>query len=397
METPARSQPGRAGRPAGTGSIGRGRRFCAIVLLALVALVSCFGRARDGSDTATPTVSVGSPTELGSSPSSSATPTSIVESSVPSATALPTGVTVPFRSVARASAAGKRIGLIGPTAADSFGKAVTDSVSTQLDTAGAAVIRCDSGDDATLVLDCARRLDTQHVDGWIAVQAGNLGDALCAAGPPGVPFFAVEDAPVGCQTGWVGADDHRAGQLVGAALGRSARSNAGCAVAALIVLTDSSHDLVSSARAEGIKDGFAQQCPEATAEPTTLDAGTNTRLDTKFRTAINAVPPDVPILVASVNDAAALAVAAAVPAGRTNRIAWAAIGGDRRARCSLVADPRWLGDAALFPDRYGEVVVPALIDKLNERPVPAAMYVPTTFLTPDNLADYYPDDKCPVS
>ncbi len=139
------------------------------------------------------TVSSGQPT--------SATPTPTASTTTSESTPAPvTGTVVPFRTVAPGSAVGKRFGLVSPAGTDPFGKAVTDSVVTQVDAAGAQLIRCDPGDDEALVLDCARRMTTQQVDGWIAVQPGDLGEALCEAGPPNVPLIVIAAAPVSCQT-----------------------------------------------------------------------------------------------------------------------------------------------------------------------------------------------------
>jgi ribose transport system substrate-binding protein len=314
----------------------------------------------------------------------------------PTATALPTGTAVPFRTVSPGSARGQRIGVIGPVASDSFSGAIVDSVVNQLTLAGAVVSRCDPGDDAALVLDCARRLATQRVAGWIVVQAGNLGDALCAAGPAGVPLVTVGTAPLSCETAWVGADDHRAGALVGDALGRHAATQGRCLDARLVIVADSAENPVSDTRVAGIRAGFAARCPGATTMPTTIDAATQDRAFVAFRAVLDAVPADGTVLVAAVNDSAALGAAAAVPDRRSDRVTLAAVGGGLRARCSLATTRFWLGDAALFPDRYGEVVVPALLDALRGAPTPPAMYVVPTFLTAGTVSTYYPHDTCPV-
>ncbi len=94
------------------------------------------------------------------------------------------------------------------------------------------------------------------------------------------------------------------------------------------------------------------------------------------------------------NDAAAQGVVAAIPDERAGTVVVAGIGGDQRARCAIRAHRGWVGDAALFPDRYGEVVVPALLDALDGRPVPPAMYVDTRFLTAASLDHYYDADEC---
>ena len=69
---------------------------------------------------------------------------------------------------------------------------------------------------------------------------------------------------------------------------------------------------------------------------------------------------------------------------------------DDAARERIVAEPWWIGDAALFPDRYGEVAVPALLDAIAGKVVPADMYVETTFVTADSIAEFYDVGDCPA-
>ena len=96
--------------------------------------------------------------------------------------------------------------------------AVTESVAAQLQTAGAELITCDPGADTTPGPTATRRSATQQVDGWIVVQPGDLGDALCDAGPVDVPLIAIA-APLSCQTSEVGADNRRAGFLARVGMG----------------------------------------------------------------------------------------------------------------------------------------------------------------------------------
>jgi hypothetical protein len=62
-----------------------------------------------------------------------------------------------------------------------------------------------------------------------------------------------------------------------------------------------------------------------------------------------------------------------------------------------VANPVWIGDAALFPDRYGDVAVPALLDATRGNSVAANMYVPSIFLTSSTLSDFYDVSTCPAA
>ena len=311
--------------------------------------------------------------------------------------ARPTGIVGPFRTAVPDSAVGKRVGLIAPTGSDAFVKAVTDSVAGQVKAAGAELVSCDPADDPALVLDCARRMTTEHVDGWIAVQAGDLGQALCDAGPPKVPLITIAATPGTCQTGSVGADDEQAGFLVGQALGRAPRNRTNCEHSALLIVANSASGSVSTERVAGIRRGFTTECPQQITPQQLLDAGTQDRAYDTFSVALAALPADTDVLVAAVNDGAALGVVAAVPAARSAHVVVAAIGADQRARCEILANPVWIGDAALFPDRYGDVAVPALLDAMKGQVGAANMYVPSTFVTSATVGDFYDVSDCPAT
>ncbi len=308
--------------------------------------------------------------------------------------ATPTGTVVPFRTAPPGSAVGTRIGLVASTGSDPFSMAVTESVAAQLETAGAELITCDPGADTTLMLDCARRLATQQVDGWIVVQPGDLGDALCDAGPVDVPLIAIA-APMSCQSAEVGADNRRAGFLVGSELGRIASLRPSCGKDSLVIVTNSATSIASEERTDGIRSGIETECPGLLPTELVLNVGPADRAHEEFAAVLNALPEDTAILLAAVDDGVALSAVAAIPETRSLRTTIAAIGADQRARCEIVANPRWIGDAALLPDRYGDVAVPALLDALRGREIPPRMFVETAFVTADSLGELYDLSDCP--
>ena len=176
------------------------------------------------------------------------------------------------------------------------------------------------------MLDCARRFATQHVDGWIVVQAGNLGDALCAAGPKDVPLITVGAAPLACETAWVGADDAAPGNLVGGVLGRNARGR-GCTDVRLVIVANSAADPVSAARVAGIEEAATPPVPTWRPRRSLLDAATQDRAYADFTTALSTIGADEQVLVGTVNDAAAQGVVAAIPDDRAGTVA---VAGHRR-------------------------------------------------------------------
>ena len=162
-------------------------------------------------------------------------------------------------------------------------------------------------------------------------------------------------------------------------------------------MANSASGSVSTDRVAGIRRGFTTECPQQITPQQLLDAGTQDRAYDTFSVALAALPADTDVLVAAVNDGAALGVVAAVPAARSAHVVVAAIGADQRARCEVLVNPVWIGDAALFPDRYGDVAVPALLDAMKGQVVAANMYVRSTFVTSATVGDFYDVSDCPAT
>ena len=179
-------------------------------------------------------------------------------------------------------------------------------------------------------------------------------------------------------------------------LGRTSRLRCGCADDTLVIVTNSATP--HGQHAANRRDPRRLQLPVPRAAHPTRSCWTPQRRTAPTRrvtNALTALPDDADILLAAVDDGAALGAAAAIPGARADHVTMAAIGADQRARCEIVANPRWIGDAALFPDRYGEVAVPALLDALQGQEIPRNMYIETTFVTADSLGDYYDISDCP--
>lgn len=389
-----------------------------------------------------PTPSSSPPTGATATPVTSTSRTALsptaTASTAPSTADWPAGVVTPFRTTEPGSATGKRIGLISPDATDPFSRAVTDSIIAETTTAGAALIRCDPGADGEFALECAQRLANQQVDGWIVQRSGWIGgSSLCGAGPRQVPMIVVDGPPGSCTTATVTADDRAAGRLAGEHLGEYSRSDHDCRFDSFLLITDPTERASAAARAEGIREGFRQSCPDrlevpfttapttagSMVSPTPTPTTTNpsqqsasssaaaerarvTVVDTADQKAVyDAVqrvigthPDSGRILIAAVSDGPAFTAMTAVrSAGRLEDVRLVAVGADQRSRCEIARNPRWLGDAALFPDRYGELVVPSLVDAMAGRSIPQAMLTSPQFLDASTVSGSYDVSSCPES
>ena len=55
----------------------------------------------------------------------------------------------------------------------------------------------------------------------------------------------------------------------------------------------------------------------------------------------------------------------------------------------------YLGATGYFPEKYGDKIIPAMLDLLACKAVPPSIYVDHVFITKDNICQYYPDgDAC---
>lgn len=286
-----------------------------------------------------------------------------------------------------------RIGLVAPGTGGTFGQEAAASITTELEAADAVVVSCDPGEDHAQLLTCVRRMAAQQVDGWVLLPETELGELECGSGLPDVPLITI-GAPTGCEVAVVGPDDTEAGRSVGQELAARAGAGAGCTDSVLIVVGNAAAPR-SAARAEGIATGYTTGC--RSAEPVLIDAAGQEQAYVALETALAAIEPDTAVLIGAVEDSLALGALAAVPDARSEQVQVAAIGADLRARCTLRQDPRWIGDAAFFADRYGAVVAPALLDAIDGRTIPAELSIGSQFVDVDSIDSYYPELECPTS
>ena len=54
-------------------------------------------------------------------------------------------------------------------------------------------------------------------------------------------------------------------------------------------------------------------------------------------------------------------------------------------------NPQWIGDVAYFPETYGSIAVPAIIDAINGVTLPKNLLVNHEIITKDNIDEYYPN------
>ena len=301
---------------------------------------------------------------------------------------------VEFRTAEPGSGEGMKLGYIALDDSIPFSKLVSDGIRAQAEAAGAELVFCDSKLDAAEALTCAQNFATVGVQGYLNFQpVADAAQAVCDAGPQ-VPVFAIDIPQGDCQVGFVGANNARAGVIAGEGLGARLQAENGCEYDAYVSLEDLGVGDVNDQRMNGIREGFTSVCGEIRNERV-LDAGRTDVALSKFADTLTAIPDAERIVVVGINDDAVLgALAAARTAGREDQLLMTGMGADPSAHCEIANNPNWAGDAAFFPERYGEIAIPYLIDALRGEEIPAEMYVDHVFVNSDNIADFHDVDGC---
>ncbi len=107
--------------------------------------------------------------------------------------------------------------------------------------------------------------------------------------------------------------------------------------------------------------------------------------------ALAKIPKDALILAPAIDDQSAFGMLkAAHAAGYTGRVmAWAQ-GGSPAGLRFICGDPDFIGTIAYQPEKWGIYVLPAIMDVINGKQLPASIRQPTIAVTKANMATYYP-------
>ena len=162
-----------------------------------------------------------------------------------------------------------------------------------------------------------KKLSEAGIQGLIQFQ-GTLADpqVVCTETPSGVPVLAVEFPQEPCQKTLVGADDLRAGQIAGTAVGEWVKEKWSCTYDAYVSFESSAAATKSRLRMEGYRQGFSAICPIVN-EQIGKAIDTVSAAKTAMTGVLAALPGKSRIVVVAVNDDATLgALDAAKAEGR---------------------------------------------------------------------------------
>ena len=297
----------------------------------------------------------------------------------------------PYDGVAQGAGAGVKLGYVSYGELVPYAFQVSEGIRAQVALAGAELVECDARLDPNRVADCMKQLTQAGVKGIIQFQA-TLADpaVVCAMAPAGVPVLAVEFAQDPCAKTLVVADDLRAGQLAGRAVGEWVKAKWSCTYDAYVSFESTAAATKSRLRMEGYRQGFAAVCPIAN-DLIGRAIDTESTAKTAMTDLLGTLAGKTKIIVVAVNDDAAIgALAAARAAGREGDVWVSGQGGEERARELIRTNEHYLGDAAFFPERYGKTIVPAILDLVAGKTVQPLLLVEPAWLDASTIDGIYP-------
>ena len=275
-----------------------------------------------------------------------------------------------------------------------FVKLVSDNIKAEADKAGVEIAFCDSEIDAAKALACAQNLKVQEVQAVLNFQLFEDSSPEICAAYGGLPTIAIDIHQAPCEVAFMGADNTKAGQIAGKFVGDSLKAENDCEYTAVVTLDTKGAGATTEARVNGMIAGFEEACGTIDqAKFRSLDVGGTTDLAvTKFGDQLSALEPGGIIVVLSLNDDMSLgAFAAARTAGREAELRLAGQGADPTSWKEIACNPQWLADTAYFPERYGEILIPAVVKLLNGETIEKNLFTPHEVVTKDNVRTLYPD------
>ena len=299
-----------------------------------------------------------------------------------------------FEGAKAGSGKGLKLGYISLGESVPFVRLVSNGIREQAKLAGAKLVFCDSAIDSAKALNCAKTFKTQQVDGYLNFQVfADASEQICAAGPD-VPVISIDIHQKPCEVAFMGADNHRAGMIAGEAIGKHMKSEFNCDYDAYVSLESSAAGIVNQQRMGGYRAGFKKSCPIKN-ERVVDGADRIEPARAKFADTLTALTGADRIVVVAINDDGIEgALAAARTAGKQDQLFVSGQGADPSAWCEIKTNEQWIADAAYFPERYGEIGVPALIKAIKGQKVGKELYVPHVVITADNIEQYYKPEKC---
>ncbi len=294
-----------------------------------------------------------------------------------------------------------KIGFANLTDSVDFTKAVEASMKSAATKAGNIdLVVANNNLDGATALNNAENFVAQGVDGVVEFQTdekfGNVIMNLFQSQPVNIPVIAI-DIPMPGAT-FFGANNYKAGRMAGEAGGDYANAKWGGKVDYILVLELPQSGPIPAARMQGQVEGIQAKLKNKVPDANIIRLDSKNTQDVAFKAvgdALPKIPADANIIAVEINDDTAQGTAAALEAAKRTDHAIVVGQGAVESGLTEMLKPNslYLGATAYFPERYGDKIIPAMLDLLACKSVPPAIYVDHVFVTKDNICQIIPDSK----
>ena len=105
--------------------------------------------------------------------------------------------------------------------------------------------------------------------------------------------------------------------------------------------------------------------------------------------------PGERIAVVAINEDGILgAIGAAQTLGRDSDLYYSGQGTDPSIWCEIQNNPNYIASVAYYPERYGTILVPAIISALEGNSIAGQLFTPHQIITSENIEDIYEVTNC---
>ena len=270
-----------------------------------------------------------------------------------------------------------------------FVKLVSDGIVQAGKDAGQEVFLCDSNLDTAKALDCANQFKVQGVEGVLNFQVDQKSSPQICKAYGDLPTIAIDIIQPPCQVAFMGADNENAGKISGQAIGKYAKDTWNCDYTAYVSLESTAAGAANTARMGGFRIGFKEFCPIINEKILDGADRTDTALP-KVSDLLTALPGNRIVVVAINEDGIVGAIGAAKTAGRSKDLFYAGQGADPSVWKTIACDPQYIGTTAYYPERYGTLLIPAMITLLEGGTIPPNIFTKHELINSTNIRTIYP-------
>lgn len=288
---------------------------------------------------------------------------------------------------------GVKIGYISLGESVPFAKLVSDGIKEEAARLGVDLVFCDSEIDAETALACAQDFEVQGVQGVLNFQVFEDSSPEICSAHGDVPVIAIDIVQRPCQTAFMGANNRLAGQLAGSTMGEFIQKEFDCDYTAYVSLESTASGAANTDRMGGYREGFREHCPLINERILDGTDQVDAALE-QVNDLLTELPGERIVMVAINEDAILGAIGAAATLGRETDLYYSGQGTDPSIWCEILNNPNYIASAAYFPERYGSILIPTILDAVQGNAIVPRLLTDHQIVTSENIEDIYEVSEC---